>query len=256
MRRWKELPASLDERVRQLVVQLRRFKDRGGFSLSALAAKTSYSRSSWERYLNGRQLPPRQAVEQLARVCAVDPDRLLVLWELAAAAWPEQPEGEGEDGGESEDEGDRDRRALRRQATWIKALAGSVAVLVIALAVLLLVVRPWQSETTGAAGRAPGDAGSPFVFVPGRAYPCRVTHQDGELRAGYSGTRTVLMELKSTGWEVLEAQCLLRHHGYDPGVADGDYGPRSQDAARRFQHDRGLVVDGIVGPDTWKELRR
>ncbi|GAA2930287.1 hypothetical protein GCM10020221_27590 [Streptomyces thioluteus] len=80
--------------------------------------------------------------------------------------------------------------------------------------------------------------------------------EGGELRAGYSATRTVLMDLKSSGWEVLEAQCLLKHHGYDPGLTDGSYGPRSKAAGERFQKDRHLVVDGIVGPDTWAELRR
>ena len=49
MTRWKELPAGLDDAERQLVAQLRRLKDRAGLSLAALAAKTSYSSSSWER---------------------------------------------------------------------------------------------------------------------------------------------------------------------------------------------------------------
>ncbi len=65
MQRWKELPDSLDERVRRLVVQLRGLKDHSGLSLSALQTKTGYSRASWERYLNGKVLPPRQAVEEL-----------------------------------------------------------------------------------------------------------------------------------------------------------------------------------------------
>ncbi|WP_143589234.1 helix-turn-helix domain-containing protein, partial [Streptomyces angustmyceticus] len=51
MSRWKGLPASLDHRVRHLVVHLRRLKDHSGLSLTALAARTSYSKSSWERYL-------------------------------------------------------------------------------------------------------------------------------------------------------------------------------------------------------------
>lgn len=86
MPRWQELPDPLDQRVRQLVVQLRRLKDRSGLSLAALASKTGYSRSSWERYLNGKALPPRHAVEELARVAGADPVRLLVLHEVAEEA--------------------------------------------------------------------------------------------------------------------------------------------------------------------------
>ncbi|WP_432264018.1 helix-turn-helix domain-containing protein [Streptomyces griseoflavus] len=87
MPRWKELPDSLDQRVRQLVVQLRRLKDRSGLSLTSLAARTDYSRSSWERCLNGKALPPRHAVEQLARITGTEPTRLLVLYEVAEEAW-------------------------------------------------------------------------------------------------------------------------------------------------------------------------
>ncbi|GAA1878457.1 helix-turn-helix domain-containing protein [Streptantibioticus ferralitis] len=247
---WKELPASLDQRVRQLVVQLRRLKDHSGLSLAALAAKTHYSRSSWARYLNGKKLPPREAVEQLARVCGADPTRLLVLHELAAAAWPNATE---EDGPEEEESAGTTthRRAVRR--TWV--LLGAVAVLSAVLATVLLVTRPWQGE--GVRPEAvQGSSQTPFVYVPGRAHPCDVKRQEGELRAGYSTTRTMLMDVNSTGWEILEAQCLLKYHGYDPGIPDGAYGERSKGAAKRFQGDHGLVVDGIVGPDTWKELRR
>ncbi len=33
--------------------------------------------------------------------------------------------------------------------------------------------------------------------------------------------------------------------------ADGDYGPQSEDVCRRFQREKGLAVDGEVGPRTW-----
>ncbi len=37
-------------------------------------------------------------------------------------------------------------------------------------------------------------------------------------------------------------------------VADGDFGALTEQAVRRFQQDRGLVVDGVVGPQTWGVL--
>lgn len=37
-------------------------------------------------------------------------------------------------------------------------------------------------------------------------------------------------------------------------VTDGDYGPVSVDAVKKFQDSRGLVADGQVGPKTWPSL--
>ncbi|MFI9236161.1 helix-turn-helix domain-containing protein [Streptomyces sp. NPDC053079] len=242
----------MDERVRQLVVQLRRLKDRSGLSLAALAAKTSYSRSSWERYLNGKQLPPADAVEQLALVCGADPVRLLVLHEVAADAWSDEvPAGEeGAPGGEPE--------RARRGGRWrTRVLVGAVVALSVALVATLLLTHPWRDDEEKAPrGGGGGSSQEPFVFVKGRSRPCDVKRQAGGLTAGYSPTRDTLMDLKTSGWEVVEAQCLLKFHHFDPGITDGSYGPRSKEAAKEFQKERGLVVDGIVGPDTWGELRR
>ncbi|WP_411117911.1 helix-turn-helix domain-containing protein [Streptomyces sp. 058-1L] len=43
-----------------LAAQLRSMRMRRGLTLSALAERSSYSRSSWERYLNGKALPPQR----------------------------------------------------------------------------------------------------------------------------------------------------------------------------------------------------
>ncbi|MEU1200033.1 DUF2690 domain-containing protein [Streptomyces sp. NPDC005813] len=87
---WKPLPDTLEPDLRALVEQLRRLKDRSGLSLAALAERTLHSKSSWERYLNGKSLPPRQAADALARMVGADPARLAALWELAARAWGRQ----------------------------------------------------------------------------------------------------------------------------------------------------------------------
>ena len=73
--------------VRHLLERLREAKDSTGLSFAALAARTVYSKSSWERYLNGKTLPPRDAVEALAKLSGADPARLLALWRLADRAW-------------------------------------------------------------------------------------------------------------------------------------------------------------------------
>ncbi|MFF5471374.1 helix-turn-helix domain-containing protein [Streptomyces achromogenes] len=66
---------------------LRAVRARTGLSLSGLAERTPYSRSSWERYLNGKKPVPRQAVEALCAMAGEPSARLLALWELADAEW-------------------------------------------------------------------------------------------------------------------------------------------------------------------------
>ncbi|MDN5385116.1 helix-turn-helix domain-containing protein [Streptomyces sp. LB8] len=71
----------------RLAGTLRGLRARTGLSLAALAGKTGYSKSSWERYLNGKCLPPRQAVELLCELAGEAPGRPLALWEMADAVW-------------------------------------------------------------------------------------------------------------------------------------------------------------------------
>ena len=58
----------------------------------------------------------------------------------------------------------------------------------------------------------------------------------------------------STGNPVRRAQKRLTLGGYDTGGVDGVFGPGTEAAVRRFQGDRGLTVDGVVGPRTWDEI--
>jgi hypothetical protein len=88
---WQPLPDGLPPEVRHFVEQLRLLKDRTGLSLIALGARTAYSKSSWQRYLNATQPPPRQAVAALCRVAGLadaDAERHAVRWEMAVQVWP------------------------------------------------------------------------------------------------------------------------------------------------------------------------
>jgi transcriptional regulator with XRE-family HTH domain len=87
MARWRPLAEDLDPQVKEFTTQLRRQVERSGLSVSALADATGYSRTSWERYLNGRLLPPRHAVVALADVTGAEPGHLTTMWELTERAW-------------------------------------------------------------------------------------------------------------------------------------------------------------------------
>ncbi len=62
----------------------------------------------------------------------------------------------------------------------------------------------------------------------------------------------------SKGDSVRECQTLLEKAGYSVGRCgiDGDFGRATMAAVKAFQRDYGLVVDGIVGPMTRKELMK
>ncbi|MGW3745256.1 DUF2690 domain-containing protein [Streptomyces sp. NPDC005146] len=87
MPRWKALPDELDPQVREFSGQLRRLIDRSGLSIAAVADRTGYSKTSWERYLNGRLLAPKGAIVALAEATETDQVHLTTMWELAERAW-------------------------------------------------------------------------------------------------------------------------------------------------------------------------
>ncbi|MEU8752521.1 serine/threonine-protein kinase [Streptomyces chartreusis] len=76
--------------------------------------------------------------------------------------------------------------------------------------------------------------------------------------AGWNGTWEFTIKRGDGGSQVREAQCLLRHlHGItEVGTADGDFGPLTHGAVTTFQKRSGLNADGVVGPGTWRALRK
>src|SRR5436190_21463816 len=67
----------------ELADELRRMKDRAGLSLAQLATRTWYSKSSLERYINGKVFPPRRVVEAISDSCGGDTVALIAAWERA-----------------------------------------------------------------------------------------------------------------------------------------------------------------------------
>ena len=67
-----------------------------------------------------------------------------------------------------------------------------------------------------------------------------------------------LFRAGSSGREVLDIQNRLMAAGFlEEGCAEkkeGAFGALTDSAVRAFQQQRGLIADGIVGPDTWRSL--
>ncbi|MEV6167641.1 peptidoglycan-binding protein [Streptomyces sp. NPDC051954] len=260
MSRWKELPAELHPDIHQLIVRLRRVKDRSELSARQLAAKTGYSARSWQRYLNGRSLPPREAVEAMARIGGDGPTRLLVLHEIAAERW-----AEGRvitDGGSEVPTVTRVHPPMGQQSygRHLRGLvtAGTVALVLSVSVALLLAVRLAEARAELAEMRADTVAATPAIVSESSVpviYTCRLEQREGRWYAGLSRTTDTILAYTYMGPEVAEAQCLLRRAGISPGEIDGVFGPKTQRAVERIQTRDGLVVDGVIGPHTWKALR-
>ncbi len=58
----------------------------------------------------------------------------------------------------------------------------------------------------------------------------------------------------STGEAVRELQIALQQTGNDPGPIDGVFGSQAEAAVKALQAERGIAVDGIVGPITWRNI--
>lgn len=66
------------------------------------------------------------------------------------------------------------------------------------------------------------------------------------------------LRVSAHGAAVKTAQQRLIAHGYDVGSAgaDGWFGEGTLKAVKRFQSDKGLTVDGIIGSATWTALNK
>lgn len=58
----------------------------------------------------------------------------------------------------------------------------------------------------------------------------------------------------ASGEVVRQLQVALEGLGYDVGAVDGEFGPKTEAAVKKFQGDQEIDVDGIVGPITWLNI--
>jgi hypothetical protein len=57
-----------------------------------------------------------------------------------------------------------------------------------------------------------------------------------------------------TGSDVQLVQTKLTESGFTLGTIDGIFGKNTENAVKAFQSSRKILVDGIVGPETWSYL--
>jgi transcriptional regulator with XRE-family HTH domain len=265
MPRSKPLPAEPDPSARQLTARLRRLKEHSELTMRQLAGKTGYSAKSWERYLGGKSLPPREAVEALARITGTDPVPLLALREIAVDTWgrhrparPAHPQAEPQATASAPTPAHPTEVPSSHPAEPTPgrlqrlALAASFAALAVALLAAMLLMLRLDDDATPAVITAPPRSTAPS---PPPSYTCRITRIDGRWSAGINKGRTTEIGYGDTGADVAEAQCLLRRAGISPGGIDGMFGPLTLRAVKAFQQHAGLSVDGILGPHSWKALR-
>ncbi|MEU2339748.1 DUF2690 domain-containing protein [Streptomyces sp. NPDC013172] len=173
------------ERIR-LAASLRELRARTGLSLAALATKTAFSKSSWERYLNGKSLPPRQAVRELCRLAGEPEGRCLALWEIAESEWSGRakeaaapapaatPRPPATGASPTAAPAPAARLAGHRSVVTVAVLASVCAVTVGAVAVAAALLRPGADGTSRASAEA-----SPHQDPTSSAPHCRGTACEG-----------------------------------------------------------------------------
>ncbi len=112
---------------------------------------------------------------------------------------------------------------------WRGVMRASAASVMACLAVLCAPAVSIAADPSGSTGGGADHASS--VLAPGAGYG----QPQGEPR-------------------VRALQRSLQASGQRPGPVDGLYGPQTEAAVERLQRDRGLAVDGIVGPRTRRVL--
>ncbi|MGW7556670.1 DUF2690 domain-containing protein, partial [Streptomyces rimosus] len=183
-------------------------------------AKTAYSKSSWERYLNGKSLPPREAVEALCRLAGERGGRVTALWELADAAWSgrgrsaerasEEDVREGtapslDEGGDAAQRPEDVPRSAPPFGVRRVTLVVGVA-LALAVTAVLVVVLEWRAGT-GGAGR---QANTAVSSAPSARTGCHGAACDGQdplfMLCGGEGLVTTVLRRTTTGGRHLQVR--------------------------------------------------
>ncbi|GFN01023.1 hypothetical protein Sfulv_58330 [Streptomyces fulvorobeus] len=158
----------------RLTAALRELRARTGLSLAALSQRTAYSKSSWERYLNGKSLPPRKAVRELCRIANEADSRLLALWEIAESDWSgraadptpapaePRPRRQPQESPRPSETG----RPHGRKGRLVVALASAYTVIVVAVALVFFLLPDERTPR-----EEPLSASAPYSLAPNAGVP-------------------------------------------------------------------------------------
>lgn len=112
-------------------------------------------------------------------------------------------------------------------------------------------VEPWHIRLVT------GDSPTPAV----RAYmekngivPPKATDAPAPAPTPVSNTKGGDLKRGSSGPEVVALQNKLKEAGFYSARADGDFGPKTEEALKNFQRANGLRADGVAGPKTKAKL--
>ena len=106
----------------------------------------------------------------------------------------------------------------------------------------------WAAVGAGASGTAAAPAAPEGTQEPGR-WEGKISYA----RQSYT-VQIRLLRRGCRGPQVERVQQLLAANGFDPGPADGDFGPRTAEALTAFQRAAGIGADGEWGGESFEAM--
>jgi hypothetical protein len=143
---------------------------------------------------------------------------------------------------------DDDAGRNQQRPSWTQTIDRRIVTVVVSLIALLI-------AGLAAAGVFSGGGKSAPLSTPSQSVTTQTTTAGTTTAAAIPAPSNTLKP-GDTGAQVTVLQQALASLGFSSGKADGQYGPATTSAVKRFQTSAGLTADGILGPATLRALGR
>jgi hypothetical protein len=143
---------------------------------------------------------------------------------------------------------DDDAGGSQQRPSWTQTIDRRIVTVVVSLIALLI-------AGLAAAGVFSGGGKSAPLSTPSQSVTTQTTTAGTTTAAAIPAPSNTLKP-GDTGAQVTVLQQALASLGFSSGKADGQYGPATTSAVKRFQSSAGLTADGILGPATLRALGR